>query len=221
MAVLPLITDEDATPEQQAIFDGSRALLGRVSNSTRLAAASPKLMQPLMGFFIAALRQEITGELDVWTKMLVIVKTSMLNGCAYCIGHNTTLGRALGLTEEQTLALEGDYRNSDLFTDADKAAITWAECLTERNYHRDKSAMTELKAHFNDIQVLEITMVSGFFNFWNRFNDAMELDIEDADNMNRFKKSTVLDPADYVAYMRSCWWNAEDALDEYQAKAAE
>lgn len=216
MAVLPLITDEDATPEQQAIFDGSRALLGRVSNSTRLAAASPKLMQPLMGFFIAALRYEITGELDVWTKMLVIVKTSMLNGCAYCIGHNTTLGRALGMTDEQTHALEGDYRNSDLFSAADKAAIAWAECLTERHYHRDKTTMADLKEHFNDTQVLEITMVSGFFNFWNRFNDAMELDI-----VNRFKKSTELDPEDYVAYMRSCWWNAEDAMDGYQAKAAE
>ncbi len=30
MANLPLISDEDATPEQKAIFDGSRALLGRV-----------------------------------------------------------------------------------------------------------------------------------------------------------------------------------------------
>ncbi|MBO6782826.1 MAG: hypothetical protein JJ899_06080, partial [Alphaproteobacteria bacterium] len=52
MAVLPLISDDEATPEQKAIFDGSRALFGRVSNSTRLAAGSPKLMQPLMGFFI-------------------------------------------------------------------------------------------------------------------------------------------------------------------------
>ncbi len=221
MAVLPLISDEEATPEQKAIFDGSRALLGRVSNSTRLAAAAPKLMQPLMGFFIAALRHEITGELDVWTKMLVIVKTSMLNGCAYCIGHNTILGKALGLTEEQTLALEGDYRSSDLFSDADKAAIAWAECLTERHYHRDKKTMEELKQHFNDTQVLEITMVSGFFNFWNRFNDAMELDYDSADSMKRFEKSRVLDPEDYVEYMRSCWWNAEDALDDYKAEAAE
>ncbi len=107
-------------------------------------------MQPLMGFFIAALRYEITGELDVWTKMLVIVKTSMLNGCAYCFGHNTTLGRALGMTDEQTHALEGDYRNSDLFSAADKAAIAWAECLTERHYHRDKTTMADLKEHFND-----------------------------------------------------------------------
>ncbi len=221
MPVLPLVSDEDATPEQKAIFDGSRALFGRVSNSTRLAAGAPKLMQPLMGFFIAALREEITGELDVWTKMLVIVKTSMLNGCSYCIGHNTALGRMLGMTDEQTAAIEGDYRNSDLFSDADKAAMAWAECLTERNYHRDKQTMAELKQHFNDTQVLEITMVAGFFNFWNRFNDAMELDYDDSDSMKRFRKSTKLDPADYIAYMRSCWWNDPDALDQYQAEAAE
>lgn len=39
--------------------------------------------------------------------------------------------------------------------------------------------------------------------------------------MNRFRKSRTLNPEDRVAYMRSCWWNAEDALEEYQAKAAE
>ena len=55
-------------------------------------------------------------------------------------------------------------------------------------------------------------MVSGFFNFWNRFTDSFEIDIEDNPVMTLFKKSTTINPQDYVAYMRDCWWNK--AVDE-------
>ena len=67
--------------------------------------------------------------------------------------------------------------------------------------------MAELKQHFNEAQIVEITMVSGFFNFWNRFTDGLQIDIEDDPIMNLIQKSAQVDPADYVAYMRDCWWN--------------
>ncbi len=67
--------------------------------------------------------------------------------------------------------------------------------------------MTELKQHFDEAQIVEITMVSGFFNFWNRFTDGLQIDIEDDAIMNLIQKSAQVDPADYVAYMRDCWWN--------------
>ncbi len=49
-------------------------------------------------------------------------------------------------------------------------------------------------------------MVSGFFNFWNRFTDALQIDIEESPVMELFKKSAAIDPADYKAFMRECWW---------------
>ncbi len=56
-------------------------------------------------------------------------------------------------------------------------------------------------------QIVEISFVCGFFNFWNRFTDSLEIDIEDNPMMSLFAKSTVIDPNDYVAYMKDCWWN--------------
>ena len=50
-------------------------------------------------------------------------------------------------------------------------------------------------------------MVSGFFNFWNRFADGLQIDIEDDPVMNLFTKSTSVDKDDYVDFMRDCWWN--------------
>ncbi len=50
-------------------------------------------------------------------------------------------------------------------------------------------------------------MVSGFFNFWNRFTDILEIDIEQGALMDAFSRSTKIDPDDFTAYMRDCWWN--------------
>lgn len=83
MAHLPIITDEEAGPEARTLFEHSTKMFGRVANAIRVAAHSPKLAQSIYGFLVAALREEVTEILDVRTKTLVILKTSMLNGCKY------------------------------------------------------------------------------------------------------------------------------------------
>ena len=119
----------------------------------------------------------------------------------------------MGFEDDLIADIEGDYRASEHFSDAEKAAMTWAEVLTERQYRREpgkpdvaSDAMDDLKKHYDDAQIVEITMVSGFFNFWNRFTDGLAIDIEDHPVMDLFKKSTAIDPDAYVAFMRDCWW---------------
>ena len=211
MSLIPIVTDEDATPEQANFFKHCTLMLGRVANALRVAAHSPKIAQPLLGFMIPTLREEVTGNLSIGIKALAILKTSMLNGCAYCIGHNTQLGRAVGYSDEQIAALGGDYQNSDQFTADERAAIAWAECLTLRTYRENPQVMQELKRHFNEAQIVEITMVSGFFNFWNRFTDGLQVDIEASEQVGLIRNSKKVDVEDYLTYMRSAWWNAKTA----------
>ena len=201
-----IISDAEASAEARVLFEHCTKMLGRTANALRIAAHSPRVAQPLVGFMIAALRQEISGVLDVNTKTLVILKTSMLNGCTYCVGHNTALGLSLGYSDRHIEALAGDYRGSDLFTPAEKAAIAWAEYLTERTYRQHPHAIDDLKRHYNDAQIVEITMVSGFFNFWNRFVDSLQVELEPQNVVGNIKKSREIDPEDYVAFMRECWW---------------
>lgn len=111
-------------------------------------------------------------------------------------------------------AVTGDYLNSELFSDSEKAAMRWAEVMTEKLYQggpgkppQDGPAYEELQKHFSDEQIVEISFTSGFFNFWNRFTDSLQIDIEENPVMNLFTKSTSINPEDYKAYMRDCWWN--------------
>ncbi|HJO86976.1 MAG: hypothetical protein QGH63_08765 [Rhodospirillales bacterium] len=110
--------------------------------------------------------------------------------------------------------ITGDYLNSDSFTAEEKAAMRWAEVMTNKLYQgspgnppQHHAALEELKKYYNDAQVIELSMVSGFFNFWNRFTDILEIDIEQGALMDAFSRSTKIDPDDFTAYMRDCWWN--------------
>ena len=111
-------------------------------------------------------------------------------------------------------AVSGDYQNSEHFSDSEKAAMKWAEVMTEKQYQgspgkspEHREALEQLKKYYSNEQIVEIAFTSGFFNFWNRFTDSFEIDIEDNPVMALFKKSTTINPDDYVAYMRDCWWN--------------
>jgi uncharacterized peroxidase-related enzyme len=218
MALLPLITDEQASPEAKTLFKHAAVLLGRVVNAVRVAAHTPKVAQPLVGFMVAALRKEVSGNLDLRIKTMVILKTSFLNGCTYCIGHNSALGRSIGFSDEEIAAIDGDYRASTLFTPAEKAAIAWAEYLTERTYRQHPEAMDALKAHFDNAQIVEITMVSGFFNFWNRFTDSLQIELEAEQVVGNIKKSKVVDLDAYVAFMRDGWWRQADTQSAVKEK---
>jgi uncharacterized peroxidase-related enzyme len=211
MSLIPIVTDDEANPQQAVLFEHCSKMLGRVANAVRVAAHAPKIAQALLGFMIPALREEITGALSINIKVLAILKTSMLNGCEYCVGHNTALGKAVGYSDDQIAAIEGDYQASELFTPAQKAAIAWAECLTLKTYRQKPEVMAELKNHFSHEQIVEITMVSGFFNFWNRFTDGLQVDIEASEQVGLIRNSKKIEPDDYMAFMQSTWWNDNKA----------
>ena len=221
MTLVSIPTDEEASPEARVIFKHSRKMFGRVANAVRVASHSPRAAQSIFGFIVAIARQEITGEVDKQTKALIIIKTSMLNSCSYCIGHNLTFGKAAGLSDEQIAILDGDYLNSELFTPGQRAALAWSEYLTERTHRSHPEAMVNLKAHYSEAQIIEITMLCGQTNFWNRLTDGLKIDMEDVEVQNLFVKSRSIDVADYVAYMKDCWWNDSDAASNAPRQAAE
>lgn len=62
------------------------------------------------------------------------------------------------------------------FTPAERAAIAFAEELTKRPQGISEAAWLELRRHWDDRQVVEITAVAALFNSFNRFNNALDVD---------------------------------------------
>ena len=80
MSLLPIISDDEASPEAKIVFKHSKQMFGRVANAVRVASHTPKIAQSLFSFIVSGLREEISEVLDKRTKCLVILKTSTLNG---------------------------------------------------------------------------------------------------------------------------------------------
>ena len=76
------------------------------------------------------------------------------------------------MTDEQIQALTF-YEHSPLFNEQEKAVILLADRLTRGAAGMRDRALEELKKHFTEEQIVELTLVICVANFTNRFNDGL------------------------------------------------
>jgi AhpD family alkylhydroperoxidase len=104
---------------------------------------------------------------------LVKMRSSQINGCAYCLDVHAKDARKAGETE-QRLYLLNAWRDSPLFSPAERAALAWAEALTNVGATRAPDADYEaLRPHFSDKEIVDLTYLIGMINFWNRLAIGM------------------------------------------------
>jgi len=101
MATVPLLSDEDASPEARAVFDDIRATRKTdfINNFWRALANDPALLKATWERLKQVMGGTREGGLDPLTKELVYIAVSVANGCSYCIHSHTAAARAKGLTE--------------------------------------------------------------------------------------------------------------------------
>jgi AhpD family alkylhydroperoxidase len=99
---------------------------------------------------------------------LVKTRASQINGCAFCIDMHTKDARAHGETEARLYLLDA-WRESPLYTDRERAALAWTEALTLiSETHAPDDVYEELKKHFNEAEIANLTALIGVINTWNR-----------------------------------------------------
>jgi alkylhydroperoxidase family enzyme len=67
--------------------------------------------------------------------------------------------------------------HAELFTPAERAALTLAERMTTDAHGVDEEVWAELRTHWDEGQIVELAAVIGLFNYFNRFNDALRVDV--------------------------------------------
>jgi alkylhydroperoxidase family enzyme len=96
------------------------------------------------------------------------------------------LGQALGLTDAEFAALQGDdYGASALFNEREKAVMAWAAAMTLNTAKRDNKVWDELRRLFTDAEIVEVSLITGMFNMINRLNDSFRTELEPAEYNRR------------------------------------
>jgi AhpD family alkylhydroperoxidase len=125
---------------------------------------APKLMRAMLGMENAC---KASG-LDPHLYELVKIRASQINGCAYCLHMHTTDARKAG-ESEMRLYLVSAWRESSLYTPAERAALAWTESLTLISQTGAPDADYEaLKEHFSEHEIVALTMLITTINAWNR-----------------------------------------------------
>jgi AhpD family alkylhydroperoxidase len=135
--------------------------------TTRINAAS--YIKTGLGQAMLALQQQVeTSGLEHSLIELVKLRTSQINGCAYCLDMHSKDARALGETEQRIYALNA-WRETPFFSDRERAALEWAEAVTRVSVdHVPDSVYDAVAAHFSDAELVALTFAVVAINGWNR-----------------------------------------------------
>ena len=126
--------------------------------------AAPDTIKALM-----ALEEQIqsTG-LEKSLIELVKIRASQINGCAFCINMHTEDARKRGETEQRIYLLNA-WQESPLYSDRERAALAWTEALTLISQtHAPDDVYEQVRAQFSDADMVNLTMLIGAINAWNR-----------------------------------------------------
>jgi alkylhydroperoxidase family enzyme len=91
-----------------------------------------------------------------------------------------TAGASLRLgVDEQKLAAVWEYRTSPLYTEAERAALDFAVAAASQPNGVTDAMFADMKRHWTEAQIVEITAVIAMFGFMNRWNDTMATPLEE------------------------------------------
>ena len=73
-------------------------------------------------------------------------------------------------------------------------AILWAEHVTLNTAKENNGIFELVREEFSEEEVIELTLISGFFNLFNRLMDSLCIPLEGQDEIDKIKRSVHLDP---------------------------
>ena len=111
--------------------------------------------------------------LDYVLRELVKVRASQLNECAFCVKTHVAELQKAGATPEKINDV-AEWRNSSAYSQRERAALSWTEVVTNiQGGHAPEAVYEELRAAFSEVEVVNLTLMIGTINVWNRLSIAL------------------------------------------------
>jgi uncharacterized peroxidase-related enzyme len=134
----------------------------------RVMANRPEVLKAFVPFYGAVMG---AGPVPRRTKELIYLTCSYANHCVFCARAHTAAGQKAGITEQEMQALQA--ATDEGFSEPELAAIRYARELTVTA--AAATTRNALSSHYNDEQIVELTMVAAMANWTNRFNNGLAI----------------------------------------------
>ena len=175
---MPRITPKsrEELSDLEDVFERAEQALGFVPNSFFLMGRRPEMLRAF-----SRLSREVVGvpgRVPQDLKWLVAHISSQAAGCQYCMAHTAGSANKAKSENQEKIDSVFEYEHSELFSDAEKAALTVAQGAGATPNMVSDADIKNLKNYFDDDQIIEIVGVICLFGWLNRFNDTLATNIE-------------------------------------------
>ena len=150
---------------------------GQPDPITAAIAQVPELLDVTLPFLGAALGPSFV---PIRPKEIVILRTSALLECEYCVAAHTVVACDAGLAHDEVAALRTEAAWEARFTDpAERALIGWIDAIALGRGKVADDIARALAAQWSDAAVVEITVLIGTTMMLNRLCTGLELPVSD------------------------------------------
>lgn len=173
MATVALIGPEQAPLLARRFYAGGDP--GPIVTSL---AQVPELLEVALPFIGTALGP---SSISWRVKELVIVRTSALLECRYCVATHTVVALDAGLSRDEVRALRGDLPVETAYGDPrELALLRWVDAVALGRGPVAGAVHEPLRAHWHDHEIVELTLLVGATMLLNRYASALELPVAGA-----------------------------------------
>ncbi len=172
--VFPKSGDED--PELQKLIEFYEETLGFCPNSIKTMHHRPRIAYAFIEMNKAVM--ENRGRVTSNLKRMIAYISSNVAGCRYCQAHAIRAAERYG-AEKEKLENIWEYKTHSIFSEAEKAALDFAFASSTIPNSVSDEVAENLRKHWDEGEIVEITGVIALFGYLNRWNDSMGTEMED------------------------------------------
>jgi alkylhydroperoxidase family enzyme len=201
---VPLLDSGSADTAGARFISAAGALLGGVSNAVKAWAHTPHVAKMFLPFYFAFERDGVGSLLPAQLRLMILLTTHHTHNARYMLAHHTLLSRAAGLDEQRLNALSrADAADAPVFSPPERAAIAWAALVATNSAKRDEAVFDELKKHFNDAEIVEMTALCAIASNADLIYNALRVPLESAEEMAALYPVVVADPVRLRRYLEA------------------
>jgi AhpD family alkylhydroperoxidase len=138
-----------------------------------------KVLPDAMKALLALSRAAESGTVPATTHKLIHLRVSQINGCSVCVDMHARELKEAGEKDERIWGV-GAWRESPYFSDAERAALALAECVTRLADRPDAvpdGVWDDAADHYDEKELSSLLVSIGAINVWNRLNAATRLPV--------------------------------------------
>jgi len=167
--------DKNASDEAKEMAAFYNETLGFTPNSLFTMMRRPRIARAFLEMNQAVMENK--GRITSALKRQIAYLSSMTTGCRYCEAHAIRAAVRYG-SDEDKLNNIWEYKTYGAFSDGERAAFDFTIAASSVPNAVDDQIADNLRAHWDEGEIVEIAGVVALFGYLNRWNDSMGTQLE-------------------------------------------